>query len=247
MKPGKVEPTKETEIEKPVVVVPGVKKNMLPTKLVSTNLTLEITYLDGTAAISNLKFSNSNTYLLSYTGKVLKNIQKKKSNLIIQSVDYIVSNGNITRVQRFDVDGQRSTPTEKYYFEYNTALEISNVKTYGVSGSLLSDQNLTYTNLGNLSTSTLKTGTLLSNYNYNYDTKNAIFKNVMFCQVLKYEISEAFLNQGLNNLTKLSNPSLATDNLSYEYTYGLDDYPTEVKITKNGITEAYTITYMELK
>ena len=247
MKPAKVEPAKETEVEKPVVVVPPVKKNLLPIKFVSANLTLEITYLEGTAAISNLKFSNGNTYLLSYTDNILKKLQKQKSDLIIQSVDYLVSNGNITRVQRFDVNGQRSTPTEKYYFEYNTALQISNVKFYGVSGSLLSDQNLTYTNLGNLGSSTLKTGTVLSSSDYTYDSKNAIFKNVLFCQVLKYEINEPFLNQGVNNMIKLGNPLLATDDLSYQYIYRTDDYPTEVKITKNGITDTYVVSYIEMK
>ncbi|MFP5079626.1 hypothetical protein [Pedobacter sp. JCM 36344] len=247
MKPSRTPPTTVTEEEKPVVVVPPKKKKMLPIRLTTTSLTVDLIYMENSALITAVKLSSGTNFLITYAGKVLKKIQKYKDNLYVQSVDYLITDGQIVRASRFDMTEQRSTPTEKYYLLHNAKLQINNIKTYGVNGSLLSDNTLEYKEDGNLTNSHFNTRNSISIYSYSYDTKNGIFQSVPFCQLLRLEINEAFLNQGINNVLTLSNQKLVKENVMYDYQYGSDDYPTEIRITNNGLSQTYKVTYIELK
>ncbi|MEJ7558388.1 MAG: hypothetical protein WKF66_08780 [Pedobacter sp.] len=248
MKPGKPTPVTETEeVEKPAVVIPPKKKNMLPVKITTSDLTVDLVYMENTALITEMKFSGGIVYLMTYADNVLKKLQKYKDKVNSQSVDYLIANGQITRASRFDISGQRSTPTEKYYLTYNTSSQINNIKTYAVSGSLLTDNTLGYQANGNLLSSAVTASGSVSDYNYSYDIKNNIFQSVLFCQLLRIEINEVFLNPGINNILSFTNPKLLTEHVAYEYLYGTDDYPTEVRIKHSGISKTYKITYTELK
>jgi hypothetical protein len=247
MKASKTAPIKETEEEKPVVVVPPKKKNMLPVKLTTANLTVDLVYTENTALITEMKFSDGVSYVMTYTDKVLKKLQKYEDKVHVQSVDYLIVNGQITRASRFDVTGQRSTPTEKYYMTYNTTSQINNVKTYAVTGSLLSDNTLGYQANGNLMSAAINTGSSTNDYNYSYDTRNGIFQSALFCQLLRIEINEVFLNQGTNNILNFSSAKTPAEKVAYEYLYGTDDYPTEVKISQSGLAQTFKVTYTELK
>ena len=229
------------------MVIPPKKKVWLPAKLTISNSIIEINYLDGTALISSIKYANGTSYSLSYTDKILKKLVKQLNNTIIQSADYLVADGKITRVQRFNISGQRSTPTEKYYFLYNTKSELVNVKTYEVSNLLQSELNLAYNSAGNISSAALKTGSITENFEYTYDASNSLFKDVLIPQILRFEINELFLNQGTNNLTRINNTSRSEDEISYQYIYNADNYPTEIKYTNKGVVGTYKVSYIELK
>lgn len=247
MKSPKTTPPEKTEIDKPDVVVPPIKKIMLPIKLKTADLTVDIVYLEKTALITEIKFSTGIKYVLTYADKTLKKLQTYKDDVQIKSADYLITNSQISRVARFDVNGLRSTPTEKYYLEYNASMQIKNIKTYAVSNSLYSEQSLEYNKDGNLESSVVTVGNSINSFKYSYDIKHAIFKSVLFCQLLRIEIDQDFLNQGINNLLSISNPKQVKEDVAYEYVYGSDDYPTQLKIKKENVTRAYTITYAELK
>jgi hypothetical protein len=247
MKPRKATPIKETEEEKPVVVAPPTKNNMLPVKLTAGNLTVDLIYMENSALITEMKFTDGISYVMTYADKVLKKLQKYKDKVHVQSVDYLIADGRITRASRFDVTGQRSTPTEKYYMTYNATSQINNIRTYAVSGALLSDNTLEYQANGNLISSALNTGSSITDYSYNYDAKKGVFQSALFCQLLRIEIDKLFLIHGTNNILNLSNAKLLSRNVAYEYVYGIDDYPTEVKIKQDGLAQTYKITYIELK
>jgi len=247
MKPAKKTSTEETEIDKPIVVDPPKKKTMLPIKLKTTDLTVDIVYFEKTALITEIKFSNGIRYVMTYADKILKKLQKYKDNVQVQSADYLFTNTQISRVTRFNVSESRVTPTEKYYLEYNPIMQINNIKTYLVSNALYSEQSLTYNKDGNLLSSVMTIGSSINTYAYKYDDKNAIFQSVLFSQLLRIEVNEDFLNQGSNNVTTVSNPKQIKEDIEYEYTYAADNYPNQLKIKKQGVIRAYSITYAELK
>jgi hypothetical protein len=247
MKPSKAASTEETEVDKPIVIVPPKKMNMLPIKLKTSDLTVDIVYSDKTALMTDIKFSNGIRYVITYADKILKKLQKYKDDVQIQTADYLITDSKVSRVARFNVSGSRSTPTEKYYLEYNTSLQINNIKTYAVSNALFSEQSFGYNKDGNLLSSVMTIGSSINTYAYKYDDKNAAFKSVLFSQLLRIEINEDFLNSGINNLVKVSNPKQAKDDIDFEYVYGADEYPNQLKIKKQGVTQVYNITYVELK
>ncbi|MBC7566284.1 MAG: hypothetical protein H7223_04895 [Pedobacter sp.] len=247
MKPSKTTPVKETEEEKPIVVVPPKKKNMLPVRFTTTDLTVDLIYMENTALITEIKFSGGIRYLMTYADKVLKKLQKYKDNVHVQSVDYLITDGRITRVTRLEVREKVTTPAEKYYLEYNASFQINNIKTYAANNSLLSDNTLEYKVDGNLLSSAIATGSLISSYTYSYDIRNGIFQSVLFCQLLKMEINEVFFTPGTNNILNLFNSRSQKENVDYEYTYTTDDFPTEIKIRQKGLLQTYKVTYTELK
>ena len=247
MKPAKKTSSEETEIDKPIVIDPPKKKTMLPIKLKTTDLTVDIVYFDKTALITEIKFSNGIRYAMTYADKILKKLQKYKDNVQVQSTDYLITNLLVSRVTRFNVSESRTTPTEKYYLEYNTTTQITNIKTYAVSNALFSEQSLGYNKEGNLLSSVMTIGSSINTYAYKYDDKNAIFQSVLFSQLLRIEINEDFLNQGSNNVTSVSNPKQIKEDIEYDYTYAADNYPSQLKIKKKGVTQVYNITYAELK
>ena len=247
MKPAVVAPIKPVEEEKPVVVVPPTKKNMLPVMFSSTGSTIEITYLENTGLIKEMKFSSGINYKFTYRDNVLLKLQMFSRAELVASADYLITNEQITRVSRIAHRGSVNTPKEKYYLEYNKIGQVLNLKTFAVNNTLFSEQDIVYHTDGNLLTSKFSKGGVTSNYNYNYDTKNGIFQFVSFCQLLKIEIDEPILNAGINNLTSITTDKVANENINYEYVYGADEYPSEVKIKQNDVLKTYKITYVAFK
>jgi hypothetical protein len=247
MKPAVVAPIKPVEEEKPVVVVPPTKKNMLPVMFSSVGSTIEITYLENTGLIKELKFSSGINYKFTYKDNVLFKLQMFSRTELVASADYLITNGQITRVSRIAHRGSVSTPKEKYYLEYNKEGHISKVKTLAVTGAVSSEQDIIYHTDGNLLTSKISKGGSTSNYSYKYDTKNGIFQFVSFCQLLRIEIDEPILNTGINNVTGITMDKVSNENIHYEYVYGADDYPSEVKVKQNDVLKTYKITYVAFK
>jgi hypothetical protein len=247
MKPAKIVPSKESEEEKPPVVVPPKEKMMLPVKMTTTNLTVDFIYLENTALIIEIRLSTGVRYQVTYADKVLKKVQKFKDNINVQFVDYLVTDGRITRVSTFDIREKVTSPTGKYQLDYNTSTQINSIKTYAISNSLISEKKLEYDKYGNVLNYSLIAGISVNNYDYSYDLKKGVFSSVLFCQLLDMEISDAFLAPGLNNVLSLSNRKLSTENIEYEYVYGIEDYPANITINRNGIAQKLTVTYVELK
>jgi hypothetical protein len=247
MKASKKIPGTETEDEKPIVITPPNKLGKLPVKFVTTDMTIDLAYLENTTLITEVKFSNGIRYLITYADKIPKKLQKFKDNVNIQSADYLVTNGLVSRVARFEVREKVTTPTEKYYLEYNALSQINKIKTHAVTNALLSEEAFEYSSTGNRYSATHSAAGLINYYTYKFDTKNAIFKSASFSQLLRIEINEDIMNQGVSNILEVSNAKVSKENIEYNYTYGVDDYPTEFKIKKESITKSYKVTYVALK
>ena len=247
MKASKKIPGTGTEDEKPIVTTPPNKLIKLPVKFVTSDMTIDLAYLDNTTLITEVKFSNGIRYLITYADKIPRKLQKFKDNVNVQSADYQVTNGLVTRVARFEVREKVTTPTEKYYLEYNALSQINKIKTHAVTNALLFEESFEYSSAGNRHSATHSATGSVNYYTYTFDTKNAIFKSASFSQLLRIEINEDIMNQGSSNILTVSNAKISKENIEYNYTYGLDDYPTELKIKRENITKSFKVTYVVLK
>ncbi len=221
------------------------QKILVPVKFESTALTLDIKYMENIPLISELIFSTGVKYVFTYSNQIPLRLERYLNGTKNYSVDYLVSNGIITRVSQFEIFPSRSNPLEKYYLEYNSNSQISVIKNHAVSNLLIQTRTLNYGSDGNL-TNLLVEKTDKNNFIHTYDTKPGVFSAVKFAQLLQLELPYQFLTSGPNNLVRFSSGNKAVER-NYTYTYNTDNYPADLTMkTENG-TQTFKISYTSLK
>ncbi|MHA4896426.1 hypothetical protein ACXZ1K_16855 [Pedobacter sp. PWIIR3] len=221
------------------------KKTFVPVKFESATLTLDIKYQENTTFISEISISSGIKYTVAYANDLPKRMERFLNGVRNYAVDYLVTNGTVTRVNQFDVLTSRYQPLDKYQLEYNTDGKISVIKTYAVTNALAKTTNLLYGAEGNLISYSVEIPDKTS-FTCNYDSNPGIFGAVKSAQLLEMELPYYFLTFGPHNLTKMSGGTKA-ENREYTYTYNKDSYPSELILKTESGTQTFKITYMEIK
>lgn len=236
---NKSKPRKEKEEE--TVIKDPVKKLLVPVKLESKTLVINIKYYEGSAFISEIKSSDRYSYNIRYKDQLPYIIDKYINKVPIQYIDYRRTANKDLKIVFFDVDGDLSTPTGSLILKQNIQNQVTAIQVSGNGYSYpYTESEWHYSPSGNLSNITVGA----SSIKYTHDEKNGIFKNVQHTQLLFLAIDLPFFSADMNNRLSYSNTDMPNENTDFEYKYNTDGYPTQFSIIKSKQT--FTITYIEL-
>jgi hypothetical protein len=220
-------------------------KRFVPVKFESDQLQVSFKYEENTANLIEIAGSDGYTMIITYKNQQPYEIKKMKNNKPFQLIDYVKDKEGLPKTRSFDEDGSVFTPTGYYILDYDQNQQLGKVRFYKDNGELFRESTLSYS-LGNV------TSQIQSNYpgepkslHYTYDLKNGIFKHIKYPERLLLEIRYSFFSAGQNNL--LSRTEISRENLSYNYEYNVDGYPSQLMITDYNMKQSFKVTYMELK
>lgn len=234
----------ETEIVPPVET--GLKKILLPVKLKSDKLTLTLDYQPGTASLTKISSTDKSHILITYKPTYYR-VEQFKDNVLYHYADFFLSDKRATKVHSFDSFGRVDVPAGNYTLSYNSADQLVNIKDYNAANEFILEKVMSYSALGNLSELKLtdKQGKT-SVVEYSYDNKNGIFKNVVHSQLLLLEIAYPFFCPASNNWLSCKNTQIPKAQVTYSYSYNIDDYPSRMVIEDSAGKQTFDITYAEL-
>lgn len=237
--------TKEPE-PGPKTEVPE-KKQWLPVKLESSQLVINLKYAGNNNQLTDISGSDGYAMSVTYKNNQPYELVKSKNQVPFQLVDYVKTKDNEPKARSFDQKGAVYIPTGSYVLTYDGQGQLVRVKNYQDNGDPLSETVMTYLS-GNVSSLTLiSNAQTLKAENYTSDLKNGIFKHVSSAERLFLESRYFYLKPGPNNVTRISNPKSAADEVSFAYVYNAEDYPSQMTVTKNGLKQVFSISYAELK
>ncbi|NRF40261.1 hypothetical protein [Pedobacter foliorum] len=241
----KNKPPKE-EKDTPVVKEP-LKKVLLPIKLESGNLVINLKYNENSTLISEVKTSDGYRFKPTYKDELPSQYDKYANKTLIQSIYCIRVPNKDLKVTFFNIDGQAYSPTGSLVLKQNLQNQISSILASGSGHSYpYKESECHYSSSGNLSDITIKNSpTNNTSITYTYDEKNGIFKNVQHCQLLFLAINFQLFSADVNNRLSYSNTGTPGENTNFTYQYNADGYPTQFTITKSKQT--FKITYIELQ
>lgn len=235
---NKSKPRKEKEEE--TVIEEPVKKLLIPIKLESKPLVINIKYYEGSAFISEIKSSDGN-FNITYKDQLPYTIDKYINKVHTQYIDYRKTANKDSKITFFDVNDAVSTPTGSLILKQNIQNQVTAIQASGSGHSYpYNESEWHYSTSGNLSNITTKA----SSIKYTHDEKNGIFKNVQHTQLLFLAIDLPLFSSDMNNRLSYSNTDMPNENTDFEYKYNVDGYPTQFTIIKSKQT--FTISYIEL-
>ncbi len=65
-------------------------------------------------------------------------------------------------------------------------------------------------------------------FEYTYDAKNGIFKNVLYASLLFLEVPYEFFCPTSNNWLSQKNIPMPKEHIDFTYTYNADEYPSQM-------------------
>ncbi|WP_449439810.1 hypothetical protein [Pedobacter steynii] len=236
---------KPVETDKPVITDP-VKKQLIPIKFESENLSINLKYIENTAFISEVNSSNGYSVKLTYESQ-LPYIFKHKNNIVFEAIYFAKTTSQDIKATFFDVDGRVSSPTGSLILKRDINEQLISILASGNGPSYpYKESSWSYTIAGNLSDIVVKNGAAETTpIKYTHDQKNGIFKNVKHAQLLFLEMGYSFFCADKNNRLSYLNTDKPSENTDFNYQYNTDDYPKQLTITQSKQT--FKITYAELK
>jgi hypothetical protein len=157
----------------------------------------------------------------TYTGDVITKIEERVNNSFQSSTDYTYIDGKVaTSVLKQNYDG-----TTTYTYTYNSNGTVSYKRTR--SNSRDNTGILTILNGNIVKNEVFYDGSASSIHNYQYDTKNNPFKNVLGFNLLLETDAEYF---SPNNMTQDGE----TPPYNYIFKYNATDFPTEKRRSDDG-------------
>ena len=236
---------KPVETDKPVITDP-VKKQLIPIKFESENLSINLKYIENTAFISEVNSSNGYSVKVTYESQ-LPYIFKHKNNIVFEAIYFAKTTSQDIKATFFDVDDKVSSPTGYLILKRDINEQLISILACGNDPSYpCKESSWSYTIAGNLSDIVVKNGaTETTPIKYTHDQKNGIFKNVKHAQLLFLEMGYSFFCADKNNRLSYLNTDKPSENTDFNYQYNTDDYPKQLTITQSKQT--FKITYAELK
>ncbi|MES2457137.1 MAG: hypothetical protein V4594_16405 [Bacteroidota bacterium] len=223
------------------------KKQWLPVKLESSQLVITLKYAGDNNQLTDIFGTDGYSTSITYKNNLPYEIVKSRNQVPFQLVDYATTKANELRARSFDKNGAVSIPTGFYVLIYDGQGQLTGLKNHQDNGDPLSETVMTYV-AGNVSSLTLiSNAQTQKTENYTSDLKNGIFKHVNSAERLLLESRYFYFKPGPNNVTRISNPKSAADEVSFAYVYNAEDYPSQMTVTKNGTKQVFSISYAALK
>lgn len=222
-------------------------KRFVPLKFESDQLQITFKYQENTANLIEISGSDGYIMTITYKNQQPYEIRKMKNNKPFQLIDYVKDKEGLPKARAFDENGSVFTPTGYYILDYDQNQQLGKIKYYNDNGGLFRESSLSYS-MGNV------TARIQSNYpgvsksmHYTYDLKNGIFKHIKYPERLLLETRYPFFNAGQNNILSSYVTETPQENITYNYEYNADNYPSKLMITGNDRKQTFKITYTELK
>lgn len=241
----------EPEVRKPEPppVKPPASKILVPVKLETTGLILNLKYKENTGLLTEIGDASGNKTVISYTAEQYPSeLEKYKNGKLYYTAYYERADKKTTsKVIMFEIKGSFYTPIGSYALGYNNLQQLNEVKYYSHNEQLTKTHTLSYIS-GNLSedNSTLPSGSADVNA-YTFDGKKGIASHITYNQILAFEHEHWFLYCTSNNILSLQNQKVPLENISFSYEYNEDGYPSKMTITKNKDVQHIKITYKAIE
>lgn len=234
------ERTSPAEIIKPENEVPDTKS--IPIQLQNGSSLSIFSYSEG--RLTEIENADA-THMVIIYDKLLKpiNIETFKGSLQVKLSEYKWNDkGQVTAIEKYDAIEGELAVSDLIKLKYNDSEQLISTQTFDKENKLMNEKNMTYDQKGNRISMTCTSPA--QTVTYTYDSKYALFKNIPYMYLFELETEQpVFCTSGNNVLTKTDGKNEA-NNIMYSYTYNGDHYPTRVKITANGKTQAsYEVIY----
>lgn len=227
---------------------------LIPLKLESKGLTLHLKYKENTALLTEITSNDGLKTLISYTdGLHLSKLEKYKNEKLYYSVYYEKdSKQSINKVILFKYNdlSHNYTPDGFYLLTYNDSDQLTGINYHNnnSTNSLIKSATRIYSLSGNLlAINTLDYPDQANVIEYSFDNKKGISSNISHSYLFALESEHWFLMSSLNNILGYNNQKAIAENVSFNYEYNEDGYPSKMIMTKNGTTQNLTITYKTLE
>lgn len=238
---------KSRNLQKPATpdVQDQLKKIILPVKFTSNNLEIQLSYDAKTGLLTEIKNSNGEISKITYSKGIPVKLSKFRYTTSLSFSDYEVKE-NIVRVNSFEKQGNLLTPAGHRTLTRNSTGQVETITNFGADKLMISRTETKYneTSVPTLDIFTDQNST--RQFDYVFDSKNGIFKNVAHAQLLLIEAGYFFFHHSKNNILKYSTTTTSAENAIYSYKYNTEQYPSELTVTKNNKTQTFKITYMEI-
>ena len=222
------------------------KKKLLPVELKSTSTTLKLEYKAGTAMLTRIVHSDKSQVLITYAAKYYR-VEQFRNDAVYHYADFLLTDGKASKLHSFDSFGNVDVPAGHSVFQYSPDGQLINIKNYNVANEFIQERKLSYSAAGNLaSIESVDKQNKSSLSEYTCDTKNSIFKNVVYSRILFLELPYNFFCPDANNWLSYKNKLDPAKNIAYSYEYNAQDYPSKITIDGPNGKETFSISYQEL-
>jgi hypothetical protein len=218
-------------------------KTYMPAQLKTSKMNSTYYYTES-KALGSIGYDNGDSTQLKFSssGKPVSTKRYKNKVLVFASLYDVDSKGFITGAEQYTVNkGSEYVKTGAFTLSYNSDGKVDKVSYFNKSDVFLYEQQYSYGSGGNLSAQTSSEASLLAEYNY--DAKNALFKNVGYAWLYALEKENPLFLSVINNVQQCSYPGKTTSNQTSTYTYNDASFPKSVTNTVAGVKESITVVY----
>jgi hypothetical protein len=221
----------------------GGSKTYIPAQLKTGQLSSTFYYTESNA-LGSIKYDNGDSTQLKFStsGKPVSIKRYKNKILVFASLYDVDSKGFITGAEQYTVNkGSEYVKTGSFKLTYNSDGKVDKVSYFNKSDVFLYEQQYSYASSGNLSAQNSSEASLKAEYNY--DAKNALFKNVNYTWLYALEKENPLFLSVINNVQQCNYPGKTTSNQTSTYTYNDAGFPKSITNTVAGVKESITVVY----
>jgi hypothetical protein len=235
-----------------IVVPPPVAevKKLLPVLLEDGKNTIEFTYIDKSALISEIRYSDGRKEVFTYNSSKQILAHRKYNQEVLNSLmDYFMNaSGQVLRAAHSNVVANKYTPTGYSLFEYNSNSQPINLKYYDNLRKIVKEEVREYNSANDLLTTKTTAEAMAPHViTNNYDAKHGVFKHLLNLPLLQIEATDGLFISGNNNVLSVLKTSAGSVNQYFSYTYNADEYPATYTFTEGTVKKTYKITYKLLE
>jgi len=221
-----------------VIETPGKENGIYIPAKISTGKSNMIFSYTADLALSKINYENGDSTTLKYTasGHPYRLYRYNAGIIISKSFYTLDKNGLIISAELF----KGPTKIGWYRITYTPTDQIATVTYSDSSGNLSDEQKYTYNKTGDLS-NIKSAGSSLSDYQY--DTKNALFKQVKYSWLFAIEKEDHLFLSSISNIQNCNYPNTSKQNETFSYLYNEGGYPKKITTKFGGQTSVATVTY----
>ncbi|WP_110833725.1 hypothetical protein [Pedobacter nutrimenti] len=216
---------------------------VLPVKFESQSRIILLKYLPNTNLLSQIEDKSGTKEVIRYTkDQLINGFESYENGKLVYTADFFRDEKQrLITVNQFKENGPVSTPTGYYTLEYNSADQVSKIKSYNPGKKLLSSKTLLYDELSNLVNEQIDFPLPQESNSYRYDQKKGICSAIANAFILSLESRHKFFASAAHNLLSREG-TIAAKNFTFLYQYKTNDYPDQFTLTGQN-AETFQITY----
>lgn len=230
---------------------PAESGRYIPVKFEAKGFILNLKYKGNTALLEEITDSDRNKTVITYTtGQQLYKLEKYSNGDLFYVVYYEQGDLKVTNkalLFAYNTLSHSYSPSGFYTISYNDQQKMSALNYYNNNNLLIRTDAFSYSRSASLSainTTTYPGPTDITNYTF--DQKKGIGSNIVNSQLLATELEYWFFLCTDNNLLNTANQKSPAENISFNYEYNTNGYPSGVKFTNDNNTQNIRITYKQL-